>query len=146
VKLVAALAVLLVSFAAPSWAATPADDTATLEALNAQWLNAYKTHDVAAVERVLADDFQAVYPGGRVLKKDDLLKVVGNTSRTIDSISWDSLKIMLFGDVAVVTGITKLSGTSAQGPFSSTNDYADVYVKRGGTWRVVSAHVVRASP
>jgi ketosteroid isomerase-like protein len=148
VKLFACLAVLFVSFAFVSSAAlaqtTQSADTAALEQLNATWLNAYKTRDVAAVERVLADDFQAVYPGDQVRTKADVLKGLTSPTGTITDISWDKLKILVFGDMALVRGVTHVAGTNAQGAaFTSSNDYADVYVKRAGTWRAVSAHVVR---
>jgi ketosteroid isomerase-like protein len=48
----------------------------------------------------------------------------------------------VFGDVAVVRARSRIVGKTAEGDFSSRNDYADVYVRRGGTWRAVSAHVV----
>ena len=52
-----------------SAAVTASPDTAALEKLNSEWLTAYKTHDGAALDRILADDFEAIYPGGRVLKR-----------------------------------------------------------------------------
>lgn len=122
-----------------------ADDVAALEKLNSEWLTAYKTRDGAVLERILADDFEAIYPGGRVLKKADLVKSATDPARVIADIAWDDLKIMVFGDVAVVRARSRMNGRNAQGDFSSANDYADVYVRRAGTWRAVSAHVVRLS-
>ena len=130
-------------------AATPATSTspeaAALEKLNAEWLTAYKTRDGAALDRILADDFEAIYPGGRVMRKADLVKAATNPARTVSDIAWDDLKIMVFGDVAVVRARSRMSGKTAEGDFASTNDYADVYVKRAGAWRAVSAHVVRVT-
>ncbi len=125
-----------------SAAVTASPDTAALEKLNSEWLTAYKTHDGAALDRILADDFEAIYPGGRVLKKADLIKTATNPARTISDIGWDDLKILVFGDVAVVRARSRIVGKTAEGDFSSRNDYADVYVRRAGAWRAVSAHVV----
>lgn len=126
-------------------AAAAVDDTAALEALNRDWLTAYKTRDGAVLERILADDFEAVYPGGRVLRKADIIGAATNPERTVTNISWETLKIMVFGDVAVVSARSRLTGTAAGRDISGVNDYADVYVKRSGAWRAVSAHVVRVS-
>ncbi|WP_404334373.1 nuclear transport factor 2 family protein [Sphingomonas sp. MMS12-HWE2-04] len=126
-------------------AATAPSDAAALEALNRDWLTAYKTRDAATLARILADDFEAVYPGGRVLRKADVLRVATNPTRIITDITWDNLKIMVFGDVAVVSARSRLAGTDAGKPFTATNDFADVYVKRDGAWRAISAHVVRAA-
>jgi ketosteroid isomerase-like protein len=127
--------------AASPKAASP-ETVAALEKLNSEWLTAYKTHDGAALERILADDFEAIYPGGRILKKADLIKTATNPARTISDIGWDDLKILVFGDVAVVRARSRIVGKTAEGDFSSRNDYADVYVRRAGAWRAVSAHVV----
>ena len=130
---------------APATVSATPTETAALETLNREWLTAYKTRDGAVLERILADDFEAVYPGGSVLKKADLIKAATNPRRTVADISWENLKIMVFGDVAVVSARSRMAGTTEGRAFSGVNDYADVYVKRSGTWRAVSAHVVRVS-
>ena len=133
----------LAKVAAPPSTPAQSPEIAALEALNAEWLNAYKTHDGAALERILADDFEAIYPGGRVMKKADLVKAAVNPARVVETIAWEDLKIMIFGDVAVVRARSRMSGRTAEGPFSGSNDYADVYVRRAGAWRAISAHVVK---
>ena len=40
---------------------------------------------------------------------------------------------------------SRMVGKNAEGDFASRNDYADVYVRRAGAWRAVSAHVVPVS-
>ncbi|WP_447728195.1 nuclear transport factor 2 family protein [Sphingomonas koreensis] len=148
--MIEALALLLAAPAAASPAppvqAAATTEAAVLEKLNHDWLTAYRTRDRAALDRILADDFEAIYPGGRVLRKADLLASVSSTTRTITKISWDNLKIMVFGDVAMVAARSHIEGTGPDGAYATSNDYADVYVKRGGTWRAISAHVVRAAP
>jgi ketosteroid isomerase-like protein len=142
VKLVAVVVALL--FAVRPAIAADNADRAALEKLNADWFNAYRTNDVATVDRILADDFEGVYPGDRLLKKADVLKGMANPSGTVTNITWDKLDILVFGDVAMVRGVTRTTGTNAQGAaFNAAVDYADVFVKRNGTWRAVSAHVVR---
>lgn len=122
------------------------EDRATLERLNSNWLTAYKTRDETALDRILAGDFVAVYPDDRVLRKVDLIAVATGTSRTIETVSWDQLRIMKFRDVAVVTARSHLTGIAARKPFGDSKDYADVYARRNGRWQAISAHVVRAAP
>ncbi|MDR7114552.1 nuclear transport factor 2 family protein [Caulobacter sp. BE254] len=128
--------------AAAASAQAPPEVVAALEKLNSEWLTAYKTRDGAALDRILADDFEAIYPGGRILRKADLIKTATNPARTVSDIGWDDLKILVFGDVAVVRARSRIVGKTAEGDFSGRNDYADVYVRRAGAWRAVSAHVV----
>lgn len=128
--------------AAAASAQAPPEVVAALEKLNSEWLTAYKTRDGAALDRILADDFEAIYPGGRILRKADLIKTATNPARTVSDIGWDDLKILVFGDVAVVRARSRIVGKTAEGDFSGRNDYADIYVRRAGAWRAVSAHVV----
>lgn len=121
-------------------------DKAALETPNREWLNAYKSRDRAILERILADDFAAVYPDNRLLRKADLIAAATGASRVIETIGWDNLRVIVFGDLAVVTAHSTLTGTSAGKPFTASNDYADIYAKRGGRWQAISAHVVRAAP
>ncbi len=122
--------------------ATSADVTA-LEALNSEWLTAYRTHDVKALDRVLADDFEGVYQGGRIMKKADIMALAADPARSYDTLTWEDVKIVVIGDVAVLRARARMGGKTASGPFSSINDFADVYVRRAGAWRAISAHVVR---
>ncbi|NQE61179.1 nuclear transport factor 2 family protein [Caulobacter sp. RHG1] len=132
----------------PTLAQAPAPksaDVVVLEALNSDWLTAYRTRDVAALDRVLADDFEGIYQGGRIMKKADILALATNTTRSFDTVTWEDVRIVVNGDVAVLRARAKMSGKSADGPFSSINDFADVYVRRGGSWKAISAHVVRVA-
>jgi ketosteroid isomerase-like protein len=130
--------------AAPE-AATKSPDVVALEALNSQWLTAYKTRDAAALDRVLADDFQGVYQGGRIMKKADILALATNPARVFETVAWEDVRIVVIGDVAVLRARARVSGKAAEGPFSSINDFADVYVRRAGVWRAISAHVVQVA-
>lgn len=144
----AALTPLAASAQTPQVSATTTaspETVAALEKLNSEWLTAYKTRDGAALDRILADDFEAIYPGGRILRKADLIRLATNPARTVSEIAWDDLKILVFGDVAVVRARSRMVGKNAEGDFASRNDYADVYVRRAGAWRAVSAHVVPVS-
>ncbi len=105
----------LVAIATPAAAATPADDRAALETPNSQLLNAYKTRDGAALQRILADDFEAIYPDNRVLRKSDLIAAATGTGRVVETVAWDNLAILQFGEVAVVRALRTLRpGPSAQ--------------------------------
>ena len=131
--------------APPAAAAVKSADVAALEALNSEWLTAYKTRDGAALDRVLADDFEGVYQGGRIMKKADIIALATNPARSFDTVTWEDVRIVVIGDVAVLRARVRMTGKTAEGPFASINDFADVYVRRAGAWRAVSAHVVRVT-
>lgn len=147
-----ALILSLALLAAPlsALAQTPAPaaksaDVVALEALNSEWLTAYRTRDAAALDRVLADDFEGIYQGGRIMKKADVLALATNPARSFEAVAWEDVRVVVIGDVAVLRARARMSGKAADGPFSSINDFADVYVRRVGTWKAISAHVVRVA-
>jgi ketosteroid isomerase-like protein len=143
-------------------AAQPAPSTPSAQAssveqdllkLEGEWLDAYLKHDVAAMERIEADDFLITFPDGRVMTKADeianLKKPVpagpGPTFMTADT------KIRVYGDTAILTGKFIQKGTYADGPrkgqdYNIQERYTDVYVKRNGRWQVVSSHLTAIAP
>lgn len=74
----------------------------TLQAIERAWLNAEKNHDVAAFEKIVADDWIAINPDGKSQAKGERaaeIKAAHTTSPTIGD-----MKVRVFGDAAVVTG------------------------------------------
>lgn len=131
--------------AAPAAASQVDRDVAELEALNAQWLNAYVSRDRAALEAVLAPDFLAFRAGGGVSDRDALLNgATGPGGRSVKAIAWENLTIRVFGDTAVVAARSLLTRERDGQDVVSANEYADVYVRRDGRWQAVAAHVIRA--
>lgn len=130
----------------PQAAIAVSADEAELRRLNDAWLNAYPTHDVATLDRLLADDFRTVIAGGGVLAKADLLRSTADPARVITNISWSNVQVFVFGDVALVTGRSTLTGSMSGQDISGVNEYADVYSRRGGRWQAISAFIVRTTP
>ena len=53
------------------------------------------------------------------------------------------MKVRVYGDSAVVTGITSIKGTSGGTAFAVDVQFTDTLIKRDGKWRMVASH---ASP
>jgi ketosteroid isomerase-like protein len=51
--------------------------------------------------------------------------------------------VRLYGDTALVLGLTTVKGTSAGKPFAAALVFTDTLLKRGGRWVIVASH---ASP
>ena len=94
--------------------------------------------------RVEADEFVFTDANGALTTKlEDLAGEKGcrRTERTYDL---DSVKISLYGSVAVVTARTTISGKNADS--ISTNHrsrFTDVFVWRDGRWQLVAGHASR---
>jgi ketosteroid isomerase-like protein len=136
----------------------PADTVATSTSVGAveqellklerDWLDAYTKRDVAAMDRIEADDFMITFPDSSVRTKADEianLKKPAPEGQPPIFMTADT-KVRVYGDTAVLTGKVIMKGTYAEGPkkgqdYNIQSRYTDVYVKRNGRWQVVASHL-----
>jgi ketosteroid isomerase-like protein len=98
-------------------------------------------NDLAANDRLLADNWINVNPDGSVTTKAKLLELLKAGSFKIMSIENDEVMMRVFGDAAVVTGrsTTKRAGDDGQ-TLTRQVRFTRVYARNHGRWQVVSAH------
>jgi ketosteroid isomerase-like protein len=134
-------------------AAAPPDaggSKAIVERLTAQadrWDRAIVAKDRAAIEANMADDFRQIDGYGNVEDKKAFVEGVVSPDLQIDPYTVEDLDVRLYGDVALLSGRTRMTGKYRGQPFTSHYRYIDVYVRRGAQWKVVSVQISRiASP
>lgn len=122
------------------WTITARGDEAerALVALENQIARAVVEADTAFVERLWDEDF--VYTGvrGEVKSKADILNELRDGALTFDLLRFDDLRVRVYGDAAVVTGLATTRGRSPAGEISGEFRYTRVYAKRQGQWRLVA--------
>jgi ketosteroid isomerase-like protein len=97
--------------------------------------------DVAALERLTADDFIWVRAGGAMTDKKELLEEM--RAGRLDTYSPDGdQRIRVYGNTAVVTGARTLNEATGTARIVVTN----VWVKHGNEWQRVSSHTTRIAP
>ena len=122
--------------------AKPADGSVeqTLMKIERDVLAALLKKDVAQFGRVFADDAVIVTPDGSPQTKAQLLADVKSGDLVVESSEISDMKVRAYGDSAVVTYVTtdkvKFKGQDISGRYRWT----DTFVRRGGTWQIVSAH------
>lgn len=116
-------------------AARTADEQAVLE-VEREYLRAHTERDMAALDRVLADDFTSF--GGR-MGKEQRLALLANPYFTVASIATDGVSVSVRADEAWVSGRARMSG-SFRGRDFTTPQYRFTrrYERRDGRWRIVS--------
>jgi Domain of unknown function (DUF4440) len=121
----------------PPPAATAADREQILQ-LERDWTQSFVTMDVAANQRIVADDFFGTEPDGKRITKEDLITEV-KTGEALASnhLNEDDVTIRFYGQTAIVNGSEswKRKSDGKTGRFIWT----DVFVKRVGKWQVVSS-------
>jgi ketosteroid isomerase-like protein len=123
--------------AAPLARVPPADDAATIAALDAEYQAAVKKNDAATMERILADDFVLVTGRGQTFSKADLLRDARNKTSVYEHQEELEQKVRVWGDTAVVTALLWIKGTSGDKPFERKLWFSDTYVRTSTGWRYV---------
>ena len=114
-------------------------DAQTVAALDTVYQKAVKANDIAIMDRILADDFVLVTDRGASLTKADLIKEA-REKRTIYERREEeegTKKVRVWGDMAVVTALLRIKGTSDQHPLDYKVWFSDTYVRTPTGWRYV---------
>ena len=96
--------------------------------------------DAVALDRIYADDFIGVGPSGTVRTKKDVLSDFGSGSLKFQSITTDDVRIRVYGNAAVETGLSTMQGQDAGKVVPAENRFTRVWIKQEGRWRLVANH------
>ena len=129
---------------ANSVAAAPASDAETvkeLTALSDAWDKAIINHDRAGVEGNMAPDFKQIRGSGNVVGREEFIRDILDPQGKIDPYKVEDFSVKLLGDTALLYGRIRMTGTDEGKRFESHFRYIDIYVRRGGKWKVVSVQI-----
>src|SRR5687767_12208239 len=115
-------------------------DEAAIRALEAKWDSANLKGDAAALESIFADGFIATESDGTIRTKAEIVGELRAGNLKYQSAKTDDVKVMLYGDAAVVSG--RWRGTySYKGRVTSLHErFTNFYVRQKGQWKCVAAH------
>ena len=133
----AVVAIILAAALAPSSGAGAGDDRAALARLEDRWVDALERRDVAAVGTILAEDFVDTTYRGERRSRGEALAALTSPSRVETTQRLSELDVRIYGNVGVVSGINTV--TARGGAFTVRVRFTDVFVRRRGVWKAVSA-------
>jgi ketosteroid isomerase-like protein len=119
----------------------PSAAAQTLMKLEKDWSDADVKKDVAALDRILAEDWTGIDFQGTVMNKAAVLKEVAMNSdvTATESTVLGEMKIRVYGNTAIVSG-TEVEKSQYRGEDSSGKYiWTDVFVQRNGRWQAVSS-------
>ena len=128
---------------APSATTTPAADVAALTAQADRWDKAIVAKDRAAIERNMAEDFRQIDGAGNIETKASFVEDLLSPRLKIEPYTVEELEVRLYGEVALLSGRTRMTGAYDGKPFNTHYRYIDVYVWRAGEWKIVSVQISR---
>lgn len=117
----------------------PTSDLELLLELNRDYIRSVQNSDVRRFDEILAEDFLCSNPDGSLVDRQGFLKQTA-LPQGITSLEAHDVKVRIMGNVALIharTSYTLPDGRTGAGR------YTDVWARRNGSWRAVSAHVTR---
>jgi ketosteroid isomerase-like protein len=156
-KRILALAVLVITASLIAWSQTP-DKPATQEKpagekvaastsveqalmqIEQELTDTLIKGDPSASERYMAESFTFTAPDGMVSTKAQTIADLKSGALKIGSSKIEDMKVLVYGDTAVVTYRTTDKGTYKGRDISGQYRWTDVFVKQNGKWQLVSGH------
>ena len=102
------------------------------------WVEAHRTLDMAALDRLMGADYAIIRPDGSVDGKAAALASYRDHARAWDEADSDEYDVRVYGDVAVLIGRWQARGVNTGERFDYRARFLAVYVKRDGRWQLVA--------
>lgn len=120
-----------------------AGDEREIRRVEADICRAYQDGDADTLRSLLDPTFTLTSSTGVVTDLAQNLKEVETREPAYDVFRNHDQVVRLYGDAAIVTGITSIKGRSGHVPFAADFQFTDTYVQRDGRWRLAASHASR---
>jgi uncharacterized protein DUF4440 len=87
---------------------------------------------------MIAPEFIEISRLGQIRTRDDNIREIAAGVLKLQTITYDSLTVRMYGNVALLFGIADNTGTFRGFPFAGKIRYTRVFVRRDGRWQAVS--------
>jgi len=114
-----------------------------IKKLEHDWAQAVVKSGAAAVDQYEADDIVSTDPSGRVTDKAQDKKDLSSGDLKVQSLELSDLKVRVYGNTAVATGLATLKGTYKGQDMSGNYRYTDTWVRRNGKWQAVASQATK---
>lgn len=108
-----------------------------------RYVKAYGRNDVAALDKMLADDFVFTSSRGIVVTKGQELADIHSGEMRTEAATVDELRVRVRGDAAVVTGRATLKGVWRGQDFGGQYRVTATWVREKERWRLLAEHASR---
>jgi ketosteroid isomerase-like protein len=116
------------------------DDESKVIAMESAWNQAYKARDGKALGTMLDDSIVLVNDDGTLQSKNEFLTGVHTAKLSANQQgNPESIKVRIFGNVAIATGVFRQSGFENGKAFVRRNRFVDTWIHTGNSWQCVAA-------
>ena len=120
----------------PVWAQSAAEKE--LIKIENDWNTAAVNHDGKFLEQLYATEYLSTDHTGKTFNKAEDIKASTDPKTVVTSAVLSDLKVHIYGQTAVVTGLNTVKSTTDGKDDSGAYWFTDVYVKRDGRWQCVA--------
>ena len=135
--LIACLAFSLLSFGQNEDSRTRERQLVTLEHL---WNEAQVNRDSRALAGMIGDKFVNTEWDGEVSERGKFLADIADPEFKVSQLNIQDVKVILYQNTAVVTGIYRTRGTHQGKSFEHTGRFTDTWVLEDAKWECVASH------
>jgi ketosteroid isomerase-like protein len=111
-----------------------------LVVLERLWNDAQVHRDSRALEALIADRFINTEYDGEVSDREKFLADIKDPEFKPSALNIHDVKVNLYRDTAVVTGIYQTKGTYSGRPYEHTGRFTDTWIFENGRWLCVASH------
>ena len=109
-------------------------------AMEKAWNQAYKSRNGTALGGILHDSIVLVNDDGSMESKSGFLTGINRAKPSSNQqADPESIKVRIFGNVAIATGVFRESGFESGKAFVRRNRFVDTWIQNGGSWKCVAA-------
>jgi ketosteroid isomerase-like protein len=141
-RLTCFLLALLCATAVLGWAQEDSDTAvqSKIIALEKAWNQAYKLGDIRALDTLLEDRIVLINDDGTVQTKAEFLAGVKPSKSQEQQVAPESMKVHVFGNTAVATGVFRAKGVEGGKPYVRRERFVDTWVYTSGKWVCVATN------
>jgi ketosteroid isomerase-like protein len=116
------------------------DAVAAITKMEHEWVDAIVKKDTAALDRLLADDFNGTSPTAHLYTKKMAIEDLANGTYVVEAMALDEISVNVYGDTAVAFTSQEEKSRYENADFSGHYHYTDVWAKKDGRWQAVASH------
>ncbi len=135
--------ILFAVVVSPPVRAQSSDEEEIVMAVTQQGCDALRNGDLDAAATVLAPEFTLVGSNAQIQTRDDIFAEMRAGDPHYEVFRNHSMTARVYGDAAIVQGITTVKGTSGGTPFETDVRFTDTLIKHEGQWRLVVSHATK---
>jgi ketosteroid isomerase-like protein len=130
------------TFASASPATSRVDDEHEIRRVEGALCDAIRTGDAATIGQLEDETYTLTNSHGAVTTRADDIADAKKGVRYAEFRNHDQT-VRLYGDAAIVLGVTSVKGASEGKPFEADFRFTDTYVRRADGWKIAASHATR---